>query len=162
MKNWLSKVSMMIIVLVLSVMLLSCDQGNDRSHAALVPFDRLVANPEHYAGQYVCTKGVYVDGFEISGLGAATYQRDGYQWLTEPVIWLEGADFRSREDCIQTNTTPSFELCQAVVCGVFETGGGYGHGGGYAYRLQGCELSALSVMAFAAAGPIQIIVSPIL
>ena len=162
MKNWHPKLYVMITMLALSLMLLSCDEANGSSHAALVPFDRLVANPEHYAGQCVCTKGVHVDGFEISGLGAATYQRDGYQWLTEPVIWLEGADFRSREDCIQTNTTPSFELCQAVVCGVFETGGGYGHGGGYAYRLQGCELSALSVMALAATGPIQIIVSPIL
>jgi hypothetical protein len=153
---------MMTAMLALSLMLLSCDKGNGSSHADLVPFDRLVANPGHYAGQYVCTKGVHVDGVEISGLGAATYQQNGYQRLAEPVIWLEGADFQSREDCIQTNATPSFELCQAVVCGVFETGGGYGHGGGYAYQLQGREISALSVMALEAAGPIQIVVSPIL
>jgi hypothetical protein len=162
MKNWRPKLYVMTTMLALSVMLLSCDQGNGRSHAALAPFDRLVADPERYAGQYVCTEGVHVDGFEISGLGATAYQKDGYPRLMEPVIWLEEADFQSRGECIRTNTTPSFEFCQAVVCGVFEIGGGYGHGGGYAYRLRGHELSALPTTTLAAAGRIQIAVSPIL
>ncbi len=162
MENWRPKLRVMTAMLALSVMLLSCDQGNGSSYAALVPFDRLVANPEHYAGKYVCTEGVHIDGFEVSGLGASTYQKDGYLRLTEPVIWVEGAGLQSRENCIRTDTHPPFEFCQVVVCGLFEIGGGYGHGGGYAYQLQGCELSALSVTTLAGAVPIQIVVSPIL
>ena len=52
------------------------------------------------------------------------FEKDGHPQLTEPVIWVEGADLQSREDCIRTDTNPSFEFCQVVVCGVFEIGGG--------------------------------------
>ena len=130
-------------MLALSILLLSCGLGDGGSHADLVAFDQLVANPQQYAGQYLCTEGVHVEGFEMSGLGASTYEEDGYLRLAEPVIWLEGADFQTREDCTRTDTQPSFEVCQAMTCGVFETGARYGHGGAYTYQLQGQKASAL-------------------
>jgi hypothetical protein len=130
-------------MLLLSVLLLACGPGDGSSQAGLVAFDHLVANAQQYAGQFLCTEGVHVDGFEASGLAAAMFEKGGRPQLAEPVIWVEGAGLQSREDCIHTDTTPSFEFCQAVVCGVFEAGGGYGHGGGYAYQLRGREVSAL-------------------
>lgn len=140
-------------VLLLSVLLLGCVPGDGNSRTGLVAFDRLVAHAQQYAGRYLCTEGVYVSGFEASGLAAAMFENEGHPRLTEPVIWVEGADMQSREDCRHTDTVPSFEFCRAVVCGVFETGGGYGHGGGYAYQLRGRELSTLPHAAPADAGP---------
>jgi hypothetical protein len=143
MRNHFSKSYGTTTTLLLSILLLACGPGNGSSHADLVRFDVLVANPQRYAGQYLCTGGVRVDGFEVSGLGAAMFEKDGYPQLTEPAIWVEGADLKSREDCIRTDTNPSFEFCHAVVCGVFETGAGYGHGGGYAHQIRGRDVSAM-------------------
>ncbi len=131
------------VMLALIILLLSCGQDYGSRYADLVAFDALVAHPQQYADQYLCTEGVQIDGFEVSALAASTYERDGYPQLTEPVIWLEGVDFQSRKNCIRTDTHPPFEFCQAIVCGVFETGGGYGHGGAYAYQLRGQEISVL-------------------
>jgi hypothetical protein len=130
------------VMLALSMLLLGCGLGIGSGHTDLVAFDTLAANPQQYAGGYICTRGVHVEGFEASDLGASTHETDGYLHLTKPVVWLEGADFQSREDCIQTDTNPSYEFCHVVVCGVFEDGGGYGHGGAYAYQLRGGDVSA--------------------
>lgn len=127
-------------MLVLSMFALACGQGNGSSYSSLVAFEALLADPQQYADQYVCTEGVRVEGFEASGLAAAMLEKDGHPQLAGPVIWLESADLQSREDCICTNTTPAFEFCQAAVCGVFEVDGGYGQGGAYAYQMRGHEL----------------------
>jgi hypothetical protein len=137
MGNRILGIGMAIVTLILGTLLLACCQSDSRGDSDLVALETLMATPQRYAGQYVCTEGVHVDGFEASGLAASMYEQDGYPQLTEPVIWLEGAEFESREDCIRTDTQPSFEFCQALVCGVFETGGGYGHGGAYAHQLRG-------------------------
>jgi hypothetical protein len=143
MRNHVSKSYVTTTMLLLSMLLLACGRGDGSSHADLVAFDQLVANAQQYAGQYLCTEGVHVDGFEASGLAAAMFDKDGHPQLTEPVIWVEGADLQSREDCLRTATSPSFEFCQAVFCGVFEAGEGYGHGGAYAYQLRGGDVSTL-------------------
>jgi hypothetical protein len=142
MGNQIPRLGAATIVLALSILLLACGQGDRSGYADLVAFDALIANPHRYASQHVCTEGVHVDGFEASGLAASTYDKDGSLYLTEPVIWLEGADFRSRGECIQTDAQPPFEFCQVVVCGAFEAGGSYGHGGAYAYQLRGQDASA--------------------
>jgi hypothetical protein len=131
------------VMLALSILLLSCGQGDLSGNAGLVPFGTLLADPQQYVNQVLCTEGVQVDGFEASGLAASSYIKDGHRYLTEPVIWLEGADIQSREDCTRTDANPSYEFCHVVVCGVFETGGGYGHGGAYAHELRGSDVSAL-------------------
>jgi hypothetical protein len=131
------------LMLILGTGLAACGQGNSSGDTGLVPLDALLANPQKYAGQYLCTEGVQVDGFEASGLAASVYEKDGYRQLADPVIWLEGADLQSREDCTRTDTAHSFEFCQAVVCGVFETGSGYGHGGAYASQIRGRDVSVL-------------------
>jgi Tol biopolymer transport system component len=133
----------MIALLTLGALVAACNWGERGENDDLVAFDTLVADPQEYAGQYLCTEGVHIDGFEASGLAASMFEKEGSPQLTEPVIWLEGAEFRSREDCIQTDTSPPFEFCQAVVCGIFETGEGYGHGGAYAYQLRGRDVSAV-------------------
>jgi hypothetical protein len=124
-------------LLVLGGLLLACDLEEATGSPAPVPFDALANDPHRYEGRYVCTQGTRVDGFEVSGLGAGMVEQDGRTHLTEPVIWLEHADVQSREDCIQTATLPSFEFCQVVVCGVFESGGGFGHAGAYQHQLWG-------------------------
>jgi hypothetical protein len=103
----------------------------------MVPYGDLVAYPDQYTGMWLCTEGIHASGFEVNDLGTSTYEKDGYPHLAEPVIWLEQADFQSRQDCHESDTTPSFEFCQAVVCGVFEMGGGYGHLGAYEYQIRG-------------------------
>ncbi len=156
MGKWIRRLCVITVILGLSTLLLACGQDDGSSSADLVAFDRLVADPQRYAGRYLCTGGVHVEGFEASGLAAAMAEKDGHPQLAEPVIWLEGADFQSREDCTRTDTQPSFEFCQAVICGVFEAGGGYGHGSTYAYQLRGRGVSELPGATSPAVGPIQI------
>lgn len=127
------------VVLVLGTLLLACARGDVSSTRTTVCFGDLIANPQRYAGLTVCTEGIQVEGFEASGLAAAMVDKDGYPQLSGPVIWVEGADVRWRADCTRTETNPPFEFCRVLVCGVFETSGGYGHGGGYAYQLSGRE-----------------------
>lgn len=97
----------------------------------------LLSNPERYQGREICTEGVYLSGFEASALGASTYQVSGAVYLTEPVIWIERADIRSKGDCFETQTTPPSEFCTVTVCGLFECGGEYGHLGAYECQLRG-------------------------
>ncbi len=103
----------------------------------MVQFESLVATPQHYNGQLICTRGVALSGFEASGLAAATYEDEGAVQLTEPIIWLERADVRSQTDCFTTSTVPVYEFCRATVCGRFEYGSRYGHLGGYEFQLRG-------------------------
>ena len=102
-----------------------------------VDIDNLLSSPERYHGRETCTEGIYVSGFEASALGASTYQVGGAVYLTQPAIWIERADIRSRSNCFETQTTPPAKFCHAIVCGLFEYGGDYGHGGAYEYQLRG-------------------------
>ncbi len=126
-----------ILVLALGTLILACRAGDRGSSEDLVSLDALLAEQGEFNGQYVCTEGVYLTGFEVSALAASTEEEGGYLRLSGPAIWLEGATVQSRQDCVQTDTQPSYEFCQAVVCGMFEAGGSYGHGGGYSYQLEG-------------------------
>jgi len=54
-------------VLLLSTLVLACAGSDGSGHVDLVALERLVANPQPYIGQYVCTEGIHVDGFEVSG-----------------------------------------------------------------------------------------------
>lgn len=114
-----------------------CDQSRKASHIELIEFSDLVSNPHNYHGKNICAEGAYLLGFEVSALGASTYQQGSAVYLTEPVIWIEGADIRSSTDCFKTDTTPPAEFCQATVCGLFETGGNYGHLGAYKFQIRG-------------------------
>jgi hypothetical protein len=102
-----------------------------------LPFDDLVSNPERYHGRRVCTQGLYATGFEVNALGASLRREGDAVYLTEPFIWLEGAKIGSSTDCVDSRTFPSARFCRATVCGLFESGGHYGHLGGYAYQLRG-------------------------
>ena len=75
-----SSSSVLTLALALSRLLLSCEQGKDSRHAGLVAFEDLIADPQQHAGQILCTEGVQVDGFEVSGLAASTYIRDGHRY----------------------------------------------------------------------------------
>lgn len=124
-----------VLMMVLGPGLSACSEGNNGGQGDLVTFDALITSPQRYANQYVCTQGAYAGGFEVSGLASTAHAVDGCLLLDSPVIWLERGDFQKRENCTRTDTVPSFEFCHVVVCGVFETGGTYGHGGAYAYQL---------------------------
>jgi hypothetical protein len=102
-----------------------------------VDISDLLSNPERYQGREICTEGVYVSGFEVSALGASTYQVGGAVHLAEPAIWIESADVRARGDCFETQTIPPAEFCTVTVCGLFECGGEYGHLGAYECQLRG-------------------------
>jgi len=109
--------------------------GADR----FVEFAELVTNAQSYHGEELCTAGVYVLGFETSALGASTYERGSAIYLTEPSVWVEGAEIWITGDCFTSDTAPAAEFCRSEVCGLFESGGGHGHLGGYDYQLRGTE-----------------------
>jgi hypothetical protein len=88
---------LIVALLALGALVGACDWGDRRGSGDIVAFGTLATDPQAYAGQYLCTEGVHVDGFEASGLAASMFEKEGLPQLTEPVIWLEGAEFQSRE-----------------------------------------------------------------
>ena len=108
-----------------------------RTTGEFVEFSELVAHPQRYHGSEICTAGVYALGFETSALGASTHEVDGAVYVSEPTVWIEGAEIRSRGECLKAGGMPQAEFCPVEVCGVFEAGGGFGHVGGYEYQLRG-------------------------
>ena len=127
----------------LMLFLASCQQNKPQSIA--VPFTDLMANPENYANQDVCTEGTAVSGFEASAIAVDTIERDGAVYLTEPAIWLENIVPGSKSDCFTTGLPPA-EFCRMRVCGRFETGGGFGHLGGYHFQLVGSSTETIVPM----------------
>ena len=79
-----------------------CGQGGPANRSKAVEFGELVSNPQKYHGKDVCTEGVYVSAFEISALGASTYQRGSAVYLTEPAIWIG----RGTSKSIRGNSAP--------------------------------------------------------
>ena len=125
-----NRTTLLLVGFVLALSISACDAEQD------VPFEELVSKPERYHGRRICTEGIYATGFEVNALGASL-RRDGEAvYLTEPVIWLEGAEIRSSSHCFDSGAFPSARFCKATVCGLFESGGYYGHVGGYAYQLR--------------------------
>lgn len=100
-----------------------------------VLFSELISNSQKYNGKRVCTEGVHVSAFESDAIGESTYQEGEAMYLTEPTIWNEGANIKSKQDCFETDTIPSAEFCKVRICGIFEYGGAYGHVGGYQYQI---------------------------
>ncbi len=126
----MNRTTLLLVGFVLALSISACAPRQD------VPFEELVSNPERYHGRRVCTEGIYATGFEANALGASL-QRDGEAvYLTQPAIWLEGAEIRSSADCFDSGALPTARFCKATVCGLFESGGYYGHLGGYAYQLR--------------------------
>ena len=126
-------------LLLLVALLSGCGRGITGDAETFVEFGELVAAPQRYHGRQICTAGVYVLGFETSALGASTYQRGSAIYLTEPAVWVGEAEIHSTGDCFSSDTAPPAEFCQVQVCGLFESGGGFGHLGGYEYQLRGPE-----------------------
>lgn len=123
-----------IFLLMILLFLAGCQSAPD---AVLdIPFDTLVADPGKYDGEFFCTEGIYLSGFEISALGAATYERDGFLYLTEPVIWIERADVKTQAEC---TSFQGYQFCPVQVCGRFKFGGSYGHLGGYKYQIESTQ-----------------------
>lgn len=108
-----------------------------RSTRKLVEFGELVAHPQRYRGSQVCTEGVYASGFETNALGMSTHKAGEVVYLTEPTIWIEGAEIRARGDCLEVGGSSQADFCPVEACGIFESGGGFGHLGGYEYQLAG-------------------------
>ena len=104
-------------------------------------FHDLIANPDSYANQVICVEGTAVSSFEASAISAGTNKRDGATYLTEPAIWLENVVPESKRECFITGLPP-IEFCRVHVCGLFESGGGFGHLGGYEFQLVGREVGA--------------------
>jgi len=124
-----NRTTLLLVGFLLALSVNACDAQQN------VPFEELVSNPKRYHGRRVCTEGIYATGFEVNALGASLRREGEAVYLTEPVIWLEGAEIRSSTDCVDSRTFPTASFCKVTVCGLFESGGYYGHLGGYAYRL---------------------------
>lgn len=84
-----NRTTLLLVGSVLALSVNACDAKKD------VPFEELVSNPERYHGRQVCTEGIHATGFEVNALGASVRREGDAVYLTEPVIWLEGAEIRS-------------------------------------------------------------------
>ena len=122
--------------LLASLSLCGCLATPEPATGEFVEFRELVAHPQRHHGGEICTSGIYASGFETNALGASTYEVDGAVYLSQPVIWIEGAEIRSKGECVKAGGAPPAEFCQVEVCGIFESGGGFGHLGGYQFQLR--------------------------
>lgn len=125
----------------LMLLLAACQQT--KTELSPVAFNDLIANSDIYANQDLCTEGTAVSGFEISAIAADTSERNGAVYLTKPTIWLENVVPESTSACFTTGLPPT-EFCRVRVCGRFETGGGFGHLGGYDFQLVGAGDTVVS------------------
>jgi len=117
------------LILILTLVLIS-------GCAREVSFNELISNPEDYNGKNVCFEGIYVSGFEANSIGASTYEKDGFIYLTEPSIWVEEQDvIKSEENCFSNEEIP-FQFCDVRACGEFIYGEGFGHVGGYEHVIR--------------------------
>ena len=136
------------LLLVISVLLLiattfglnNCNKGGGTdtpTDIAYVEFKELVEHPEAYDGKIIRTEGTYLNAFEASALAASTYEYNGRTFLSDPIIWIEGGNIESKNDCLTIKDEISYptEFCIARICGLFEYGKQYGHLGQYEYQI---------------------------
>lgn len=132
MKQWLLRIS----IFVVALLFCGCTQKGDTENLEFVAIDELISHPEKYDGKSVCTEAIYASGFETNVIGASTYQKGSAVYITEPAIWVEGAEIIARDDCFKTDTAPPAEFCNIRICGLFEYGENFGHLGQYKYQLR--------------------------
>jgi hypothetical protein len=102
---------------------------------SVLPFMELVAHASAHDGDRVCTRAVYLSGFEASTLGGGTYEQGGLSFLTEPTVWVEGALISREQDC---SSVQGYSFCEVLACGRFTVcPDGCGHLGGFAFQLTG-------------------------
>ena len=123
-----------ILLLMILLSLAGCQSAPDV--VVDIPFETLVTDSASYTGKQICTEGIYLSGFEISALGESTYERDGFPYLTEPVMWIERADVKTQAECASFQ---GYQFCPVQVCGRFKFGGSYGHLGGYKYQIESTQ-----------------------
>jgi hypothetical protein len=95
-----NRTTLLLVGFVLALSISACAPLQD------VPFDDLVSNPERYHGRRVCTEGIHATGFEVNPLGASLRREGEAVYLTEPAIWLEGAEIRSSANCVDSGAIP--------------------------------------------------------
>lgn len=126
----MNKVVLLLLGWALGLSITTCASSQD------VPIAELLSNPDRYNGKRVCTEGIHAAAFELNAMAASVRDHEGATYLSESIIWLEGADLISSSRCFDSATSPPVRFCEARVCGVFESGGKYGHLGGYAHQLR--------------------------
>ena len=100
-----------------------------------VALDVLFADPARYDGEQICTEGIAVEGFEANALGAGTREQGQAVYLTEPTIWIAGAEKEVTGECTAPAAGGDIRFCPATVCGLFEAAGDYGHMGQYRFQI---------------------------
>jgi hypothetical protein len=123
------RITLYVVAVVVVICASACTAAQD------VPLNELLSSPDRYDGRWVCTEGIHATGFEVNALGAQLRRQGGEVYLAGPLIWLEGAEIVSSTDCFDSPTGAA-RFCQATVCGLFASGGRYGHLGGYEYQLR--------------------------
>jgi hypothetical protein len=126
----MNKVILLLLCCAVSSSITACASSQD------VPIDELLSNPDRYNDRRVCTKGIHAEAFELNAMAASVRDHEGATYLSGAIIWLEGADLISSSRCFDSATSPPVRFCEARACGVFQTGGSYGHLGGYAHQLR--------------------------
>lgn len=132
-------------VLILTVAVSGCNQ----SDAEEVTFDQLFSNLQGYKNKDVTLEAFYFHGFEIIVLS----ERLEYSGFAEGhlapkgrVIWVSGGIPQEVYDNLdrQQMMGPEERYGRLRITGKFESGGTYGHLGGYAQQIKPSETSILT------------------
>ncbi len=116
-----------------------------------VNFSQLVSRPDQYNGQVVTVECFYFDAFEMmalcGSLGPSTIMPGNLAPQGE-LVWLEGGLPKAIHDKLYTQTVNLSSgypehYGKIRITGRFQSGGQFGHLGGYKYQLTIAEVSLL-------------------
>ena len=110
---------------------------SDQMGESSVTLSELLKSPKKYSNQKICTEGVYYDDFETSVLVESFDEEKVFD--TQEAIWVKN----ETEKDILVVVSEKKAVQEIKTCGVFQTGGGFGHLGAYKHRLNLESLTTL-------------------
>jgi hypothetical protein len=126
------------LILLLLIPTVACETA--RPDTAYLTLEQLLSNPGRYNGHQVTVEAFYFSGFEINvlseGLDYSGFA-EGHLVPKGRMVWVEGGIPKEVYDRLyqQQMMGPIERYGKVKMTGKFQSGGKYGHVGGYDYQI---------------------------
>ena len=136
------------LILVCLLLTIGSIPGCNQSRAEEVTFDQLFSNPNGYSNRDVTIEGFFFQGFEIIALSERLELSGlavGHLVPRGRMIWVSGGISKDVYDSLsqQQMMGPIERYGKVRMTGKFESGGKYGHVGGYDQQITPTETGIL-------------------
>ena len=132
----------------IALLVSGCTNG-DLTKSTSISFEKLLSNPNQYNGKEITIEGFVFLGFETMVLTEKLKHSgyaEGHLIPGERMLWIEGGIPTDIHDKLheQHMMGPLERYGRALVKGIFQYGGQYGHLGAYRYQISPSEIQLLS------------------